>query len=98
MGRLNLGGLKNSFQYKNLLKFGFDVALSRCQLLSGDSASRGLVDRSIIISPLHAIAEIGANIRKLLSTIEAHFIGPSRKGEWPTECAVPAPKDELKGL
>ena len=42
------------------------------------------------------VLKVNASVRKLLSTIEAHFVSPARDREWPAYVAVPAPKEPLE--
>jgi hypothetical protein len=42
------------------------------------------------------VLKVNASVRKLPSTIEAHFVSPARDREWTAYVAMPAPKEPLE--
>jgi len=42
------------------------------------------------------VLKVNASVRKLLSTIQAHFVSPARDREWTAYVAMPAPKEPLE--
>jgi hypothetical protein len=44
----------------------------------------------------YIVLKVNASVRKLLSTIEAHFVSPARDREWTAYVAMPAPKKPLE--